>query len=282
MIKKKFINKIAIVGLGLMGGSFAKTLKKYNICKTIFGYDHNEKHQKEAINLKLIDELIAFDNLKTCDIIILAIPVDAIISFLNKIGQVSSATTIIDFGSTKELIVTKIPKNLKSNFIPAHPMTGTENFGPNAAIDNLYDEKTIVLCNLEICGNFHKNRAIKLFKQINMNIVYMNSKEHDLHACYMSHLPHAISYSLANTVMEHEYPKNIITLAAGGFKDMSRIAKSSPNMWTDIFKQNRNNLLDSIDIFEQQMQMIKQMLKNEDYKNINRWMTKANSLHDIL
>ncbi len=273
---------IGIVGLGLMGGSFAKALRKYNISTKLLGYDHNKEHQQEALNLELVDEIITIKELKTCEVIILAIPVDAIIVFLNNFGEVPASTTIIDFGSTKELIVKQLPNHLKSNFIPAHPMTGTEKFGPSAAVDNLYEEKIIVLCDLDICGEIHKQKAIKIFETIKMNIVYMNSKEHDIHASYMSHLPHVISYALANIVMEHEDPRNIISLAAGGFKDMSRIAKSSPNMWTDIFRQNKHNILDGIEIFEKQMLDIKDMLKNDDYENIRKWMLKANSLHDIL
>jgi prephenate dehydrogenase len=273
---------IGIVGLGLMGGSFALSLKKYNITNNIFGYDHNKQHQEEALKLNLINKIITIDELKICDIIILAIPVDGIIKFLKTIQNVSPHTTIIDFGSTKELIVKNIPKNLKSNFIPAHPMTGTEKFGPSAAINNLYENKTIILCDLDICEKEHKEKAINLFETINMNIIFMNSKEHDIHTSYISHLPHAISYALANTVIDCEDSKNIISLASGGFKDMSRIAKSSPTMWTNIFRQNRTNILNSIEIFETQMQDIKTMLKNEEYEKISNWMLKANSLHDIL
>jgi prephenate dehydrogenase len=115
-----------------------------------------------------------------------------------------------------------------------------------------------------------------------MRLVFMDSHNHDVHACYMSHLPHAISYSLANTVMNHEDPKSIIALAAGGFTDMSRIAKSSPNMWTDIFKQNRENLLDSIDLFEEHMKKVRSMVENEEYEELEQWMKKANTLHEIL
>jgi prephenate dehydrogenase len=115
-----------------------------------------------------------------------------------------------------------------------------------------------------------------------MKIIQMDAKEHDIHACYMSHLPHAVSYALANTVMSHENPNEIITLAAGGFRDMSRIAKSSPNMWCDIFRQNRQNLLDSLNIYESKLALLKEMLHNEDYENIHRFMAKANTLHDIL
>ena len=271
----------AIVGLGLMGGSFSKSLKKYNIASKIYGYDLNKNHQKEALELSLVDELITINNINKCEVIILTIPVDAIISLLPSLKHCTNST-IIDFGSTKELIVKNIPNNIKKNFIPAHPMTGTEKFGPKAAIDNLYKNKTMVLCDLEKCDEKHKLRAIEIFEKIGMNLSFMGSKEHDIHACYISHLPHVLSFALASTVMNHEDPEHIISLAAGGFKDMSRIAKSSPNMWTEVFRQNRNNLLESIQIYEKELKSMKNMLKDEKYDDIYLWIQKANSLHKIL
>lgn len=275
--------KIGIVGLGLMGGSFGKALKKYGLASEILGYDHNEKHQKEAMKLFLVDKIVSLEELITADMIVLCIPVDAIIAFLPKLVETTKYnTTIIDFGSTKELIVKSIPSELKSSFIPAHPMTGTEKFGPSAAIDGLYENKTMVLCDLDNAGEIHKKRAIQIFEMLQMKLVFMDSKEHDIHACYMSHLPHAISFALANMVMNHESPKDIISLAAGGFKDMSRIAKSSPAMWSDIFRQNRENLLESLDIYASQIKYIQKILEEEDYKAIEEWMKKSNTLHDIL
>jgi prephenate dehydrogenase len=273
---------IGIVGLGLMGGSFGKVLKKYNLAKKIVGYDHNISHQKEALSLKLVDKIVELEELKRSDLIVLAIPVDAIIAFLPKLVGVSKNTTIMDFGSTKKLIVDNIPKSLRPNYIPAHPMTGTEKFGPSAAIDKLYENKTIVLCDLDICDPIHKERVLNIFKTIKMNITFMNSATHDIHACYISHMPHAISFALANTVMNHEDPKHIISLAGGGFRSMSRIAKSSPAMWTDIFRQNRSNMIDSLDEFDKQMQLIRKIIEDEDYEQMYSWMEKANTLHDIL
>jgi len=274
--------KFGIVGLGLMGGSFAKVVKKYNLSSSVVGYDHNIEHQKQAIALNLVDQIVDIAQLKKCDVIVLCIPVDAIIRFMPELEGIDQNTTVMDFGSTKKLIVDNIPTSIRKNFVPAHPMTGTEKFGPNAAIDDLYEGKTIVLCDLDICDELHKNRVLHIFNAIAMRIVNMDSNTHDVHACYISHLPHAISYGLANTVMSHENPENIITLAAGGFKDMSRIAKSSSDMWTDIFRQNRENLLKSLDLYADQMDKMKQMLEDEDYESISIWMDKANSLHDIL
>ena len=274
---------IGIVGLGLMGGSLAKAVKKYGIAKKVYGYARSEKSKKEIQELGLVDELVDIQTLKdSCDLIVLAIPVDNIISFLPNLLDIDKNTTIMDLGSTKEFIVKNIPEQIKENFIAAHPMCGSEKFGPKASMDNLYEGKTAVLCDLENNTELHKNRAIKVFQDIGMRLVFMDSHNHDVHACYMSHLPHAISFSLANTVMNHEDPKSIIALAAGGFTDMSRIAKSSPNMWTDIFKQNRENLLNSIDLFEDHMKKVREMVEKEEYEKLEEWMKKANTLHEIL
>jgi len=274
--------KFGIVGLGLMGGSFAKVVKKYNLSSEVVGYDHNIEHQKQALELGLVEEVVEVEELLKCDVIVLCIPVDAIIAFMPILQNAKRDATIIDFGSTKKMIVDNIPESLKTSFVPAHPMTGTEKFGPQAAIDGLYEGKTIVLCDLDICDELHKQRALNIFNALAMRIVQMDSTTHDIHACYMSHLPHAISYALANTVMNHEDPKDIISLAAGGFKDMSRIAKSNSKMWVDIFRQNRENLMESLDLYEEQMKLIKNMVENEAYEEMAKWMDSANSLHDIL
>jgi len=271
-----------IVGLGLMGGSFAKALKKYKLSSQILGYDLSLQNQKDAMSLGLVDKIINIEDLSNCDVIILAIPVDAIISFFPYLKNINSNTTIIDFGSTKELIVKNIPKSLKSNYIPAHPMTGTEKFGPKAAIDDLFENKTMVLCDLENTNDIHKNRAIEIFSTINMKLTFMDSSMHDVHACYISHLPHALSFSLANAVMSHENPEDIISLAAGGFRDMSRIAKSSPYMWGDIFRQNKKNLLESISLYEEQLKNLKEMLEDDNHDEIQTWIKKANTLHKII
>lgn len=274
---------IGIIGLGLMGGSLAKAVKRYGISKKVYGFTNSEKNKKEIEELGLVDELVDLETLKkVSDVIILSIPVDAIISMFPNFLDINEKTTIIDMGSTKEYIVKNIPTKIRKNFIAAHPMTGTEKNGPKAAIDNLYEGKTVVLCDLEDNANMHVNKAFKIFQEIGMRIVVMNSHEHDVNACYISHLPHLISFSLANTVMSHQNPKEIIALAAGGFKDMSRIAKSSPRMWGDIFKQNRENMLESIKSFEDQMNEAKKMIEEERYEDLENWMKKANSLHEIL
>ena len=273
---------IAIVGLGLMGGSLALSLKKLDFISSIVGSDHNVVHQKTALELKLVDKFVAFDELKNYDVIFLAIPVNGVIESLKKLTDVGESTTIIDLGSTKDKIVSSVPPNIRKNFVAAHPMTGTENFGPTAAVEGLYDGKVVVLCNLEDSGELQQKVSRKIFKALNMKKYFMKAKEHDRHAAFISHMPHAISYSIANTVMKQENKHNILALAAGGFRSMSRLAKSSPDMWEDIFKQNKSNLLEAIELFENELANIKENIKNDEWQKVHKDISDGNKQHDIL
>ncbi len=273
---------IGIVGLGLMGGSLGLALKKSIDNVRLVGFDHNQSHCDEAKKLGLVDEIVSFDLLKKSDVIILAIPVEAIIKTLEDLRDIDSNTTIIDLGSTKAKIVSLTPKEIETNLVAAHPMAGIEKFGPNAAFEELYAGSVVVLCDLERNSKLHKSRATQIFEALKMQIVYMNANDHDRHAAYISHLPHAISYALANSVLKQEDPKTVLALAAGGFRDMSRIAKSSPNMWSDIFKQNSTNLLHAIESFEFELTKVKKMIKDEDEEGLKEWMKSATTLHKIL
>jgi len=277
------IHTIGFVGLGLMGGSLSIALKNTFEAYHFIGLDHNKEHCKTALKLELVNEIVTdINDLNHCDIIFLSIPVDAIISVSQSFHNLSTDTTIIDLGSTKEKISLSIPKEIRQNFVTAHPMTGTEKFGPTAAIDNLYQDKVVVLCDIEKSGQHQQTVAKDIFTNIGMKLVYMDAKEHDRHAAFISHMPHAVSYALANSVMKQEANTSIISLAGGGFKDMSRIAKSSPNMWEDIFRQNKDNLLESIHAFQDELKKCEKMVENEEWENLNNWMKEANTLHDVL
>ncbi len=272
---------VAIIGLGLMGGSLALSLKKQNYIHSVFGYDHNEEHQKIAIQRNLVDEIIDFEKVKSADVIILAIPVNGIINVLQELKEIPPSTTIIDLGGTKEIIIKAIPQEIRQNFVAAHPMTGTEYFGPNAAIEDLYKDKVVVLCNLEDSGKIQAQTAKKIFKSLGMKKYFMKAHEHDRHAAFISHMPHAIAYSLANTVMQQENRENILALAAGGFRSMSRLAKSSPYMWEDIFKQNRGNVLEAIELFEEELSRLKKDIQEENWESVHKKMDGGNKLYNI-
>ncbi len=275
--------QIGIIGLGLMGGSFSLALKESSDAYYFVGLDHNQNHCKEALALGLVDEIVeSIDEISHCDIIILTIPVDGIIAVSKALKGLKSHCTVIDFGSTKEKISASIPEEIRENFVTAHPMTGTEKFGPSAALRDLYEEKVVVLCDLEKSGKVQQEVAKKLFSDIKMKLVFMGAAEHDRHAAFISHMPHALSYSLANAVMKQEASTSIVALAGGGFKDMSRIAKSSPKMWEDIFRQNKSNLLEAVNVFQSELKKCQKMVENEEWENLNAWMKEANTLHDIL
>lgn len=275
--------KIAIVGLGLMGGSLSLALQEKSKNNYYIGVDNNEENCAKALEKGIVNEIVSdLKYLEDCEIIFLTVPVDAIVAISKKMTFLKEKTTVIDFGSTKEKISNSIPKEIRKNFITAHPMTGTEKSGPENSIVDLYKNKTVVICDVEKSGFSQKEKAEKIFNLLNMSIVYMASKEHDIHAAYISHMPHAVSYALANSVINHEDNKSIVSLAGGGFKDMSRIAKSSPQMWEDIFRQNKIELVNSISVFQQELQKCKEMVEREDWEGLNKWMQQANSLHDIL
>ncbi|WP_457606393.1 prephenate dehydrogenase [Nitratifractor sp.] len=275
--------KIGIIGLGLMGGSFALALRNCYENLHILGYDHNDQHCIEALELGLVDKISdELESFAELDLIILSIPVDGIITVTKKLTFVSDRTTIVDFGSTKKLIVENIPDSIRENFVAAHPMTGTEKFGPSAAIPDLYRGKVVVLCDTEASGERHLKRAKGIFADLGMKIFYMDAEAHDRHAAFISHMPHALSFSLANAVMKQENPKAIIALAGGGFKDMSRIAKSSPTMWTDVFHQNRDNLIQAIECFKGELERCEELILQEKWEELHRWMERANDLHEIL
>lgn len=273
---------VAIVGLGLMGGSLALSLKKLDFIKNIVGNDHNKKHQEDAIKLGLVEKIVEFGELKNYDVIFLAIPVDGVVSALSNLRDISTDTTIIDLGSTKEKIIASVPLSIRKNFVAAHPMTGTENFGPYAAIEGLYEDKVVVLCNLEDSGEHQTAIAKKIFKSLGMKKYFMKASKHDRHAAFISHMPHAISYSLANTVMNQENKNDILTLAAGGFRSMSRLAKSSANMWEDIFRQNKSNLLEAIGLFENELTLLKKNIQEDNWESVHKNLEGGNRLHDIL
>ncbi len=275
--------KIGIVGLGLMGGSLALQIRDIYKNVSIIGLDNNRLHREKALDIGIIDKTVeSLDELKDVDILLLSIPVDGIISILKHLEDVNKDITIIDLGSTKAKIVDAVPNSIRKNFVAAHPLTGTEKSGPTAALDNLYTNKVVVLCNLDESGQKQKEVAISLFEALNMQIVYMDAKEHDKHAAYISHMPHALSFALANSIISQEDPSAIVALAGGGFRDMSRIAKSSPHMWEDVFRQNSKHLCETIDLITDELNLCKRYIKEEKWDELNQWMQNANKLHDIL
>ncbi|QCD53192.1 prephenate dehydrogenase [Campylobacter sp. RM16192] len=275
--------KIGIIGLGLIGGSLGLSLKNEKLISCVSGLDLNKEHEQKALELGLVHEILTLDEMKKkCDMIFLAIPVEAIIKIVKDLEDIDENTTIIDLGSTKEKIIEAVPEKIRQNFIPAHPMAGTEYSGPQAAFPGLFKDAVVIICDFKESSEKHVKRCVELFSHIGMKIVFMSAKEHDHRTSVISHLPHVISFSLASSVLKKENKKDIIALGGTSFKDMIRIAKSSPVMWSDIFKQNKDNLINAIDMFKKELEDCENLVKNEKWDELKNWMSEARKIREIL
>ncbi len=275
--------KVGIVGLGLMGGSLGLALKEEKLISCVSGCDANSAHEQKALELGLVHEILGLDEMKRkCDIIFLAIPVEAIIKITQDLEDVGENTTIIDLGSTKQKIIEAVPAKIRANFIPAHPMAGTEYSGPEAAFKTLYNGAVVVVCDFEESHEMHVKRAVELFSHLGMKIVFMSASEHDHHVGLISHLPHAIAFSLASGVLKEEDRRHIMALGGPTFRGMIRVAKSSPVMWSDIFKQNKQNLIGAINMFKNELSECEKLVRDERWDELYSWMDGARKIREIL
>ncbi|MFZ9074852.1 MAG: prephenate dehydrogenase [Flavobacteriaceae bacterium] len=276
---------IGIIGLGLIGGSFALAARKHIPGCVLFGEDINEEHQKQALSLNLIDQELTSSNYAEMDIIILAVPVDAALERADiLLDQMNDNALLMDAGSTKASICAVLELHPKRNqFLASHPIAGTEFSGPTAAFDDLYRAKAQILCET------HKTRpdllewALQWFKNMEMKVQEMDPKEHDKHIAYVSHLSHISSFMLGKTVMEKEKDeKAIFAMAGSGFASTVRLAKSSPAMWTPIFQQNQDNILEVLKQYIANLEEFKSLMEQSNYDVIHQKMKQTNAIREIL
>lgn len=276
--------KIAIIGLGLIGGSLALEFKKNN--HLVYGIDANETHQKKALELGLVQEIIILNAIIKMDAVAIAVPVDITPKLtLQILDLIKNDTLVFDVGSTKESVCEAIKNHPKrENFIAMHPIAGTEFSGPNAAINNLFTNKVNIICEQHLSSNNQLEKLKTLFEPINMKMVYMDSaKQHDKHIAYVSHLSHISSFMLGKTVLEIEKgEKNIFNMAGSGFESTVRLAKSSPKTWTPIFIQNKENILNSLDEYIINLQNFKKQLQNSSSEDLYQTMEETNRIKQIL
>ena len=276
---------IAVIGLGLMGGSFALDIKSVYSNSKIFGIDNSDSNLKEALALDLIDQIITYDDLIKMDIVLVSIPVNYSLIVIPKVlEKINENTLVFDVGSTKEAICQILENHPKrANFLAAHPMAGTEFSGPKAAHKGLYIGKTNILCEFEKTDNKLREFALEIFDNLNMKIIYMDPKPHDVHVAYVSHLSHISSFMLGKTVIEKEKnEKNIFDLAGSGFESTVRLAKSLPETWTPIFLQNKNNLVLAIDEYISNLNALKKIIENNDSNKLSSILNDTNRIIEIL
>ena len=283
--RDRIMNNIFIIGVGLIGGSFAMDLRQIYPDATFFGVDNNEAHLDEAITLGVIDKSANIEDLSKADLVILAIPVDATLKVLPKIlNHISDTTIVFDAGSTKEAICSKVNTHPKRrNFLAAHPIAGTEFSGPSAAKTGLFKNKTNIICEVEETAFKLQEKALTLFSQLGMRIRYMNPKAHDKHIAYVSHLSHISSFMLGKTVIEKEKnERDIFDMAGSGFESTVRLAKSSPAMWTPIFEQNKTNVIETLEEYINNLKQFKQLMEDGDFSEVYKEMEATNHIKDIL
>lgn len=277
--------KVFIIGVGLIGGSFALDVKTAYDAVTVFGIDQSEKHLEEALSLGVIDAKATFEELNQADVVFVAIPVNALTAQLPAIlDAVNDDAIVIDAGSTKEAICELIAEHPKRrNFLAAHPIAGTEFSGPSAALHGLYQYKTNIICEVEKTAFKLQEKALKIFSDIGMRIRYMDPKSHDVHIAYTSHLSHISSFMLGKTVIEKEAnERDIFDMAGSGFASTVRLAKSSPAMWAPIFKQNKTNVLETLEAYIQNLQEFKHFMEQDDFESIYESMENTNKIKEIL
>ena len=279
-------NTVTIVGVGLISGSFALALKDKKFAKKIIGVSRTRESLDKARALGIIDEALPLaEAVKQSDFIYVAIPVDVTVPVTREIMDLVNNTQIVaDAGSTKFALYKALADHpMRNRFVATHPMWGTEYSGPEAAVRGAFAGRECVICEKEKSDADALNTVEKIYQALGMNIVYMDSESHDVHAAYVSHISHITSFALANTVLEKEKEEDaIFELAGGGFESTVRLANSNPATWVPVFKQNRENVLDVLNEHITQLRKFKSCLEKENYEYLFDLIKNANKIKKVL
>ena len=279
------MKNISIIGVGLIGGSFALNLRALYKDAFIQGIDKNEAHIAEAIDLGLIDKKGNLESIGQSDLVVLATPVNATLKLLHNIlDRLSPEALVIDMGSTKSSICQAVDAHPKrAQFLANHPIAGTEFSGPSAAHLSLFKNKINIICDIEKTDSELSKSVLDIFEAIEMKIRYMDSKAHDKHIAYVSHLSHISSFMLGKTVIEKEKnERNIFDMAGSGFESTVRLAKSSPEMWAPIFEQNKANVIETLEEYIQNLNHFKALMESDNFEAIRSEMKNTNYIKTIL
>lgn len=277
--------KVAIVGVGLIGGSAALVLRQKGLASHIIGVEASPTHAAKAIELGIVDEVLPLpEAIAKSEVVILAVPVDSAIDVLLPVLDLVTNQVVMDMGSTKAQIIDAVATHPnRGRFVAAHPMWGTEFSGPEAATVYAYAGKAAIICNASESDADALATTEQLLKTMGMYLVYMDAHDHDVHTAYISHISHITSFALANTVLEKEKEEQaIFELASAGFESTVRLAKSNPDMWVPIFRQNRDNVLDVLNEHIAQLRKFKACLEKENWDYLRELIGNANNIKRIL
>lgn len=282
------LNKLVIIGVGLIGGSFALALRKAGLVKHITGIGRSPTNMQRAIELGVIDE-IASDTaaaLHNADLVFLAMPVGQTAATMEHIAPHLHANTLItDAGSTKQDVVTAarhyLPLQNRHHFVPGHPIAGAEHSGVQAAQADLYTHKHVILTPLPETSAAAVERVQQLWQACGANVSLMPADEHDRVLAATSHLPHLLAFTLMNHLFHStSHPENLLRFAGSGFRDFTRIASSSPEMWRDICLANRETLLEQIEAYQNELSSLRKMLEKNDGEGLGQAFSQARGMRE--
>jgi prephenate dehydrogenase len=277
---------VGIIGCGLIGGSFALEIRRHRWAKSIIGFDQNPAHAQKALAMGLVDKIYSpSDLLKSCELILIAVPVSATLDYLQLLlPQLSEGQYVMDVGSTKATLSKAFADNPKrQHLVLSHPMAGTEYSGPEASLLNLFTGKASVICEADKSHIVGRKLVENLYSTLGMRLVFMTAEEHDLATAYVSHLSHITSFMLANTVLNKEKDaEHIFNLASAGFESTVRLAKSSPDMWAPIFEHNHNFISQALDAYIHFLKTFKSHLAAKDYVALKQMMEESNKIKPVL
>lgn len=282
--------RVGIVGLGLIGGSMAVDLKRKGFASEVLGVESEPVNAAAAEKIGLVDEVVSMEDcIDRSDVVVLAVPVGAAVKMLpavlDRFVQTGAGGKLVmDVCSTKEHLARSVKYHpARRQYVASHPMAGTEYSGPWAAMPGLFDGHACIICDSEESDPKAVRTVENLYSVLNMRTIYMNSSNHDVHTAYVSHISHVTSFALALTVLDKEKDeKHIFDLASGGFSSTVRLAKSSPDMWTPILQQNRDNVLQVMDTYIDKMNAFRQAIADGDEDAVRNLIMEANRIRRII
>lgn len=278
--------RVTVIGLGLIGGSFALALRAKGLATRLIGVEANPLHAAKALELGLVDSVLPLtEAVEGADLIAIAVPVDVIPQLAVKIlNRVTENQIVIDMGSTKGELCEIISQHpARHRFVATHPMWGTEFSGPQAATADSFAGRNVVICQKELSDTLAVEKVESIYRALGMDVLEMDAEQHDLHAAYVSHISHITSFILSTTVLEKEREEEaIFNLAGGGFDSTARLAKSSAETWIPIFKQNKYNVLDVLREYIHQLNLFRKALEKDDYKALEQTIVRANEIKRVL
>jgi len=278
---------MCVIGVGLIGGSLACGLRKHHWCESIIGIDAQQTTINEAIRLNVIDA--GYTSIDDCpvipDIVVIAVPVLKIANVFQQLKPwINKCKAITDVSSTKQSVIDDFnqvfPEQSSNCFVPGHPIAGRERSGVNAAIDNLFDARKVILTPTKQTRDDSVKLVTEMWEQVGANVEQLSPQDHDQILAATSHLPHALAFSLVHCLSTQSHTQEIFRYAAGGFADFTRIASSDPTIWRDICLANRDELLGALSHFDTSLQQLRSSLEASDGNALEEIFVDAKNARD--